>query len=149
MLFRSRFDIPWIRTRALYHGVQAFPSFKSIDTLQWARRLFMFNSNRLDYLGKHLGVGGKIKTEFGLWKDVVLHKCPKSLDRMVEYCKRDVEMLERIHHKLAQYAPVHTHAGVKAGHDRWTCPKCGSDKIKKNKTRIQDFMEAQAALDVK
>ncbi len=37
-----------------------------MDTLQWAKRRFLFNSNRLDYLGAFLGLGRKLGSTFKL-----------------------------------------------------------------------------------
>lgn len=118
----DRFDLPWLRTRCLYHDIPMMPSYKSVDTLQWARRKFYFNSNRLDYLGKFMGFGGKIKTEFGLWKRILLDNDEKAMKLMVKYAKRDVQMLQDVHKKLADYVPHKTHAGVLAGRDKWTSP---------------------------
>lgn len=53
------FDVKWLRTRCLLHGISLNPKFKSIDTLKVARKYFRFNSNRLNYLGQFLGVGQK------------------------------------------------------------------------------------------
>jgi hypothetical protein len=125
----DQFDMPWVKARCAYHGLMTFPDYKTVDTLQWARRRFLFNSNRLDYLGKFLGVGGKIKTEFGLWKSIVLERDKAALKRMVEYCKRDVAMLEKVYAKLAPHMPHKTHAGVMAGNDPWSCPVCSSLEV--------------------
>ncbi len=131
----DRFDLPWVMARAAFHNLRV-PPVRTIDTLQWARRRFNFNSNRLDYIARFLGIGGKIKTEFGLWKDICLHSCPKSLKLMSDYCKRDVELLEHVYHRLAEFTPAKTHAGVLAGGDKWTCPHCGGKNVKVNKRKV-------------
>ncbi len=130
------FDLPWIRTRCLFHGLPMMPVYKTIDTLQWARRKFYFNSNRLDYLGKFMGFGGKIKTEFDLWKRIVLQNDPVALKAMCDYCKRDVEMLEEVYNKLAEYMPQKTHVGVLAGKDKWTSPFTGSNNVVFSKRKV-------------
>lgn len=132
----DKFDLPWIRTRCLFHGIPTFPTYKTIDTLQWGKRNFLFNSNRLNYIAKFLGLGGKIKTEFGLWKDIVLDKDAGALKRMVEYCKRDVHLLEKVYQKLSLHCSHKTHVGVAAGLDKWTCPKDGSKHVHVCKTKI-------------
>lgn len=132
----DRFDLPWIRTRCLFHGVKMMPDFKTIDTLQWARRKFYFNSNRLDYLGKFMGFGGKIKTEFDLWKRIVLQNDNKALKAMCDYCKRDVVMLQDVHTKLADYMPHKTHVGVLKGKDKWTSPFNGGTNVVFNKKKV-------------
>ena len=132
----DRFDIPWIKTRAIFHGLPPFPNWKTVDTLQWCRRRLYFNSNRLDYLGKYLGLGGKIKTEFNLWKDVVLDKNASALRRMAEYCRRDVELLEKVWQRIEFAGCVKTHAGVLVNSEKWSCPHCASKTVHKNKTRV-------------
>ena len=121
----DRFDLTWIRTRCLFHGIPVFPNYTTIDTLKFARSKFRFNSNRLDYIGKFLGLGQKIHTSFNLWKDIVLKKCKKSMDIMVKYCKQDVVLLEGIHQKMNNYIPAKTHYGVMGGGDKRSCPECG------------------------
>lgn len=100
------FDIKWLRTRCIYHQVPVSPKFNSIDTLKMARSGFKFNSNKLDYMGGYLGVGKKIKTEFNLWKDITLNNSAKAMNKMVTYCKQDVELLENVYNKLQKYCPV-------------------------------------------
>lgn len=132
----ARFDVPWIRTRCLYHRTKLINAdLKVIDTLQWARRTFYFNSNRLDYLGKFLGVGGKLKTEYGLWK-AVLANDKKALLDMIKYCKQDVLLLEKVWKLLSGMIKPKTHIGVIQGCDKWTCPRTGSDRVKVSKTRV-------------
>lgn len=130
------FDMPWLKSRCIFHGLPPLPDHKTVDTLQWARRKFYFNSNRLDYIAKYLGLGGKLKTEFGLWKDIVLKNDRSALARMVTYCKRDVALLEQVWKRMSLHIAVKTHAGVTAGLDKWTCPRTGSVNVKKHKTRI-------------
>lgn len=119
----DRFDLAFIRTRAIYHRLEVTPFLKTIDTLKIARRLFRFNSNRLDYLAKFLGYGGKIKTESGLWFDV-MNDVDGSLDKMIRYCKGDVRLLEWVFTELKRYTPAKTHYGRKKS----DCPECGSER---------------------
>ena len=132
----DKFDLPWFKTRCLFHGLIPLPDYKCADTLQWARRKFYFNSNKLNYIAKYLGLGGKIKTEFGLWKEIVLNKNPKSMKLMCDYCKRDVILLEEVWARLSQVVSVKTHAGVLAGGPKWSCPHDGSLNVAVSKTKV-------------
>jgi uncharacterized protein YprB with RNaseH-like and TPR domain len=125
----DKFDLAWIRTRCLFHDIEMFPTYQTIDTLKVARSKFRFNSNRLNYIGQYLGIGQKIKTDFNLWKDVLLKNDAKALVKMVTYCKGDVKLLENIFKKLNQHIPNKTHYGVIFGTDRGNCPECGSDEL--------------------
>lgn len=102
----DNFDIKWLRTRCLYHKIPISPKFNSIDTLKMARANFRFNANRLDYMGKFLGFGGKIKTEYDMWKKILLDNDTNSMSLMVEYCKEDVLLLEKVYNRLQEYCPI-------------------------------------------
>lgn len=132
----DKFDLAWIRTRCLFHRIDMFPKYLTIDTLKIARSKFKFNSNRLNYIAKYLGIGQKINTEFDLWKDVTLNKDKKALDKMVKYCQMDVILLEKVHKELNNHIEAKTHYGVAFGEDRGTCPECGSNELTKNNKTI-------------
>lgn len=141
----DKFDLAWIRTRCLFHEIEMFPTYTTIDTLKVARSKFKFNSNKLDYIGKFLGIGQKIKTDFSLWTDIVLKKCPKAMAQMIKYCKMDVILLEKVHKKLSNHIPAKTHYGVIFGEGRGSCPECGSDElvINKRKTLASGVVKVQ------
>lgn len=145
----DKFDLKWFNTRNLMHGLPPLPEYKTVDTLVIARRRFYFNSNRLDYVAKALGMDGKTATHFGMWRDILLHNCPKAMREMVRYCKHDVALLEEVWKQLQAYHKPKTHAGVHAGLDKWTCPHCASENVYKSKTRhttagtIQHQMQCQ------
>jgi DNA polymerase elongation subunit (family B) len=141
----DKFDLAWIRTRCLFHQISMFPKYVTIDTLKVARSKFRFNSNRLDYIAKYLGIGHKIKTDFNLWKNIVLHKDQKALNYMVKYCKMDVSLLEQVHKKLSTHIDSKTHYGVIFGQDRGSCPECGSDElvIYKRRTNVSGLKKIQ------
>jgi hypothetical protein len=131
----DRFDLPWVRTRCLKYGIEMYPKYITIDTLKIARSKFNFNSNKLDYIAGYLGIGHKIKTDFNLWTDIVLHKDKKAMDAMVKYCKMDVILLEKVFKALSSHIDPKTHYGVVFGQDRGSCPECGSDELVVNNRR--------------
>lgn len=132
----DRFDLAWIRTRCLFHRINMFPTYTTIDTLKVSRNKFRFNSNKLDYIAKYLGMGEKIKTEFGLWKAIVLHKDKAAMEKMVKYCQQDVKLLEKVYKELSIHILSKTHYGVIFGADRGSCPECGSDEIVRRCNRV-------------
>ena len=133
----DRFDVKWVRTRCIYHGIPMTHDIKSIDTLKASRSKFKFNSNKLDYIGKYLGLGEKMETGgFSLWKDIVLKNSKKALNKMVAYCKQDVVLLEKIFQKINPYLPVKTNAAVMFERDSCTCPECLSEDTVINKHKI-------------
>jgi DNA polymerase elongation subunit (family B) len=133
----DNYDLKFLRGRAIYHGIKNLPKFVTTDTLKIARTQFRLNSNRLDYIGKYLGFGGKIETGgFGLWKDIVLKNSKEAMNKMVKYCKRDVVLLEKVYNALQGYVPSKIHAGVLAGKSKCSCPNCSSTKTAINQRRI-------------
>jgi hypothetical protein len=119
------FDKRYIETRILFHGLPALPPIASIDTYKVAKSRFKFNSNRLDYLGKFLGFGGKKDTPAGLWLEVLKGNA-KAIQVMVDYNKRDVTLLRDIFLKLRPYMSNHINRELFSG---LGCPRCGSHKI--------------------
>ena len=125
----DKFDLAWIRTRCLLHGISMFPKYTTIDTLKVARSKFRFNSNRLNYIANYLGIGQKIKTEFDLWKAILLNNDQVAMDKMLKYCKMDVVLLEKVFKHLNSHIEPKSHYGVLFGADRGSCPECGSDDL--------------------
>ena len=128
----DKFDIKWIRTRCLIHGVDMIPEYTSIDTLKEARKGFNFPSNRLDSIGRYTGVGKKLKTTGELWYDTCFKNDRKALDKMIKYCIQDVVLLEKVYGKMKHFIkPKYNIADDKA-----SCPRCNSDNIRNNANRI-------------
>jgi uncharacterized protein YprB with RNaseH-like and TPR domain len=124
-----KFDLNWIRTRCLFHKIDMFPSYIVIDTLTIARAKFRFNSNKLDYIAKFLGIGKKIKTDFDLWKNILLNKDKIAMAKMVKYCKGDVILLQKVYDRLKNHIIVKSHFGKVFHQDKRSCPECGSDEL--------------------
>ena len=131
----DKFDLRWLQGRMLFHSLPPLPPSKSIDTLKIARRAFLLNSNRLDYLGKYLGLGGKASTPPGLWMDV-LRGDKKAIRTMVDYNKRDVDLLEQVFLKIRPYASTALNHQLFADHEG--CPHCGSQKFERRGYRYAD-----------
>lgn len=141
----DHFDIRYLRTRMLSHGLPPLPPITSIDTCKVAKQQFMLNSNALDYIGRFLGFGGKKKTTPGLWLDV-LNGSRKAIRQMVEYNKRDVTLLEKVFKRLVPYVPDHINRELFGGTG---CPYCGSHKIQSRgthtaKTKVYKRFQCQA-----
>lgn len=132
----DKFDVPWIRARCLIQGLGPIPDWKTVDTKKLAAARYLFNANKLDYLAKLLGVGEKRPSGYDLWKDILLKKCPRAMEKMKHYCAGDVEILEGVYDKLVSGAKPKTHVGVLGGRERWTCPRTGSRNVSKSKTRV-------------
>jgi hypothetical protein len=119
------FDKKYVETRSLVNGFPVLPPITTIDTYKLAKSRFMFNSNKLDYIGKMLKVGRKKPTSPGLWMRV-LKGDRKAIKEMVEYNKHDVILLRDVFMKLRPYAPNHLNRELFGNEG---CPRCGSTKV--------------------
>jgi hypothetical protein len=130
----DRFDMKWLRTRCIFHGLAMPPIHNTIDTLKEAKRYFNFNSNKLDYIAKFLGVGAKMDTGgLDLWKDIVFKKSPEAMAKMVAYCQMDVNVLQAVFEKLNTYTQSKVNYAVLRGGDKYECPQCGTHNVRYNK----------------
>jgi uncharacterized protein YprB with RNaseH-like and TPR domain/predicted RNA-binding Zn-ribbon protein involved in translation (DUF1610 family) len=134
------FDLPKTNTRLITHGIKPPSPYKTVDTLKIARRVFKFDSNKLDELGRYLGVGRKMPhTGFHLW-----HGCmtgdPESWKLMKEYNKQDVILLEQVYFLMRPWAK--SHPQVNQG-ELLACPKCGSLKVQRRGFSFTAFRKKQ------
>ncbi|MCK5624953.1 ribonuclease H-like domain-containing protein [Candidatus Pacearchaeota archaeon] len=124
----DQFDIKKSNARFIYHGLNSPSSYKSIDTKKVAKRYFNFNSNKLDDLGKYLNVGRKIKHEgFDLWLGC-MNGDKKSWNKMIQYNKQDVLLLERVYKRFLGWIINHPNYGLYQG-EQFACPNCGSKNL--------------------
>lgn len=136
----DRFDERFFRTRCVFHRIPMPPSYQTADTLKFAKTGFRFNSNRLDYLGKFLGVGGKMETGgYKLWERIVEHNDKQALKKMIKYCGVDVILLEEVFNVLNPYTKSKTHVGVFLERGSCSCPNCGSEHTTLNKNRVSSM----------
>lgn len=119
----AKFDYKKLNARVILNGLGPMVKPREIDTLKQARKHFSFTSNRLDYLGKVLGCGGKIHTGNDLWLRA-LDRDEQALKEMFKYNKRDVTLLEDVYKKLAPHIDVGYNANLMDVLNG--CPLCGS-----------------------
>lgn len=122
----TKFDIPTLNKEFLLFGMEPPAPYKQVDLLKVARNKFKFPSNKLDYVAKALGVGGKVSHKgFQLWIDC-MNRVPEAWVQMEEYNKNDVVILEGVYKKLLPWIKTHPNASV---YDNGlVCPNCGSPR---------------------
>jgi len=119
------FDKRYVDTRALVHGFPALPPIDSVDTYKVAKSRLYLASNKLDYIGRLLGVGKKLETTPKLWMRVMQGDAD-AVREMVTYNKQDVLLLERVFEKLRPFVSNHVNREMFGGVG---CPRCGSSKV--------------------
>jgi hypothetical protein len=121
----DRFDVTKANARFIYHGLTPPAPYKTIDTKKVAKRYFRFNSNKLDDLGNHLGVGRKIKhTGFELWNDCINGDL-EQWEIMRMYNRQDVLLLEKVYNKLKPWMTNHPNLSILSEIEDG-CPVCAA-----------------------
>jgi DNA polymerase III epsilon subunit-like protein len=129
----DKFDIPQIHTRFATLGWAPTRPFQTIDTLKIARQKFKFKSNKLDDLGRDLGIGRKTPhTGFKLWIDCMAGDT-RAWKTMKKYNAQDVLLLEELYHRFLPWAGNLPNAN-RSAEER--CIRCGSSNIKKEGERF-------------
>lgn len=126
------FDIPKLFTRFIDNQIKPPTKFSNIDTLKTAKKVFGFDYNRLDELGKRFGIGKKIDMSFLDWKNCLSNNSQAEfhLQNMLAYCKQDIApLLEDVYLAMLPYIPNHPNLGIYTNHDKDVCPKCESFDI--------------------
>jgi hypothetical protein len=126
----ERFDIKKSNTRFLKHGLPPVSYYRTIDTLKQCKKNFSITSNRLDYIGRFLGIGQKVETGgFDLWKRC-LEGEDEALEQMRIYCDGDVQLLEDVYLRIRNFIRPHPNLGLYIADNVERCPTCASEDIK-------------------
>jgi hypothetical protein len=125
----DQFDVRVLNARFIVNNLAPPSPYKTVDTKKAAKRVGMFNSNKLDDLGRILVNDKKIKTDFSLWLGCI-NGDKKSWHQMVTYNKKDVLLLEKVYRRIRGWIP--NHPPVRGDVD--SCPRCGGDVIFKGYT---------------
>ena len=103
--YGSRFDIPYVRTKALYHKLD-FPAYKDLyhtDLLYVSRQKLRLSSNRLGNVCEYFKIpakGHKMTPELN--NDLQAGK-QYALDDVLEHCKEDVWSTNEVFKKLLRH----------------------------------------------
>lgn len=107
----AKFDLPFLRTRLLKHGLPPLPNAKLIDPLMLARNKLRMSWNSLEKLANHLGCNSKTEICPDAWLRASMDGCPKALGYIVKHCVEDVKTLERVAGALKVYSTTYNSYG--------------------------------------
>lgn len=126
----QQFDTKHMNTFFLKHGLLPL-KYIQIDTCLIARQNFNFDSNKMGFINRSLGIKTKIENEgFPLWRKCH-HGDKAALKRMQEYNVNDVFASEDLFYKVR---PFVKNFNVALYNEMTTnqCPHCGSTKLTSN-----------------
>lgn len=128
--YGTYYDVPFINTRLLYHGLPTLPSgYASTDTWKIARNRLRLRNNRLKTISEFLGTDEEknaIKPEQWI-RALGGHK--KSLDYIIEHCRRDIDVLEEVYLRIGPMSSELPSRGLIDG--RGGCSFCGGSGLQK------------------
>jgi hypothetical protein len=135
----TKFDVPTLNKEFIKHEFKPPAPSHQIDLLHVVKRVARFESNKLDYVSKYLGIGEKVRHEgHELWIKC-MEKDPAAWKRMKEYNQQDVLLLEKLYTRMLPW--IDRHPSHAAFEDSPCCPNCGSERYQQNGYRITKTMK--------
>jgi len=136
--YGKKFDLPFLSSRLLYHGLKPTPSIPHFDGWYVAKYRLRLHSNRLASVQDFLELpSAKTPLSFRELSRSRAGHVP-SLKSIEHHCYMDVEVLEQAYHKLKPYAGAYHPNLAALGYERNICPACGGKRI-----QSRGFMVAQ------
>jgi len=102
--YGTGFDIPFLRTRCLYHGLE-FPEYMTLyhtDLYYVVRNRMNLHSKRLASVCEFLGIKGKTPLTPAVWVQASFGD-KDALKYIVTHNIEDVKILEKVHERLEPY----------------------------------------------
>lgn len=122
--FGDFYDLPFIQTRRLIHGMKPLPNVASIDTWRICKKKLKFGSNRLDRVLDALKCPyHKTPLKLSHWAAAWTGD-KKAIRYIIEHCVNDVLVLEWVYNKIRPVWKGHPRMFDLV--DKSACPTCGS-----------------------
>jgi len=103
--YGAKFDIPYVRSRALYHGID-FPAFRDIyhtDLYYVARSKLRLHSNRLGSVCQFFGIPAKNHPMTPELNRLCGSGDEEALKTILTHCEEDVESTDTVYFKLLKH----------------------------------------------
>lgn len=121
----KRFDMPHLKREFLELGLTPPSPYQDVDLFTVGKQ-FKFQSHKLDYLAKRLGLESKLEhAGFSLWVGCLAGD-KKAWKQMRAYNVRDVELTEELYEVLRPWVRNHPNLNLFGG---LGCPRCGSPNL--------------------
>ena len=128
----GKFDVPFLNTRAVSHGLNPCPQLSIIDPYIVARGKLKLSNNSMKTVGTLLKCkNNKYNLPWEAWGEA-RYGDKKAMSTLIKYCVNDVLCLEEIYQKLLPLISTHPYVvgdtPVNPEHIDRQCPACGSTK---------------------
>jgi DNA polymerase elongation subunit (family B) len=122
------FDNKMLNAKFLEFGFDPPAPYRSVDTLQVAKRYFRFTSNSLKDLAEKLDVERKAELGgFSVWL-ACINGDQKAWNKLKRYNRQDVVVLEDIYIRMRPWIENHPPMNILSGQEG-VCPKCMSQNM--------------------
>ena len=129
--YGQRFDIPYIRTRALVHGLPDLAPIPLIDSWRVIRNGLKLHNNRLQSLIDLLDAKDKTQLKLPIWTKAAAGD-KRSIQYIVDHCVQDVRSLTACYKSIRHIIKDHPNVALTAHeHNGDKCPTCGSSKLQR------------------
>jgi uncharacterized protein YprB with RNaseH-like and TPR domain len=134
--YGSRFDLPFIQTRRMMHGLEPLSPVPIVDTWRISKYKLKLRNNRLATLASAVHIPKdkrrpeKTPLEPSVW--MMAHAGHKpSIKYIEEHCIADIDVLEAVYLQLRSFASSHPNLGKIERRANEACPVCAGDKIQR------------------
>lgn len=125
----TKFDMPTINREFIKLGLPPVSHVHEIDLLKTVRKRFRFESNKLDYVCRQLGLGAKEQHKgIQLWYDC-MEGVQTAWRKMQSYNKQDVRLLPKLYRRLLPWITQHPNVGLYKESNVPVCAHCGSTSL--------------------
>ena len=131
----DNFDKRFLAQRCLVQDVPFNRFVRSLDIQKSSKKEFRAPSYSMKFSAQRLGVAQKhVHEGRSMWRKAQYHKDPEvrseAISAMERYNIGDIIATEEWYLKLVPYIDHKIHFGtLKAGHEKWSCPNCGSQDV--------------------
>ena len=141
----DKFDLPTLNKEFIQLEMLPPAPYKSLDLYKTAKTKFRFASNKLDYLGKALNIGQKVKhAGMDLWIQCMAGQEDAWKD-MERYNRHDVVLLQLVYERMRPWLN-HPNHGTYDEPGIPVCPNCGSGHLQRRgfaRTIVQKYPRYQ------
>lgn len=135
--YGSKFDVPFLQTRLIKHGLPIMPDIANVDGWRTAKYRMKVSSNRLNTVSEFLGVEEKTPVRGDVWIKAMSGHAP-SIRYVVEHCEQDVIVLEQVYEVILPLIKQHPKVFAAGGNftdGRPLCSHCGDKRMIKRGER--------------
>jgi len=122
------FDFKHLNTAWITAELSPPSLYRKIDPFPIVKKTFNFTSYKMDYITKKLGLQRKLPTDMSFWIGCSNGE-KEALNKMLEYNKHDIIVLEELYLKFRPWMENHPNIGAYHDSNDAVCKYCGSTNI--------------------